>query len=160
MNILNSNEFSKYIYYYQFKKLKDNIYFRIHDNICIDILEVIEIENYFTVDLSVYVFLKRKYGVYCIASKNLRALETPLYCRYWWSEQTSANTIIEFLKQYGEIFWKQYDSVDKLIAVIQYIIEHSETRMAGLMERLALYNLYLVKNDFKNMKSLAEQLTV
>lgn len=160
INILNNKEFCNFLDHHHFKKLKDNMFFRIHDNICIDILEFTEIKNYFTLDLSEYILLAKKYGLYCIASKNLRTLENPLYCRYWWSNQISTNIIIESLKQYGEVFWKQYDSPVKLIATMQYFIEHSENCTANLPDRLALYHLYLIKNKFNDMQLLAEQLAV
>ncbi|MDD7390203.1 MAG: hypothetical protein PUG60_11265 [Lachnospiraceae bacterium] len=137
------------------------MFVRIHDIICIDTIEIIVHENdFFSIKLGEYVLINQKEGLNCIGYKDLKALESPIYDTYWWSVKTPVTKSAEMLERYGEKYWDKYNSVDKIIDLIQYYIDHSEEQAADLSERLTLFNLYLIKNDYKNAESLADKLIV
>lgn len=118
------------------------MFVRIHDIICIDTIEIIVHENdFFSIKLGEYVLINQKEGLNCIGYKDLKALESPIYDTYWWSVKTPVTKSAEMLERYGEKYWDKYNSVDKIIDLIQYYIDHSEEQAADLSERLTLFSV-------------------
>lgn len=108
-----------------FEEMSPNIYYRIHDKICIDILEIIYKKEYFTVNLSVNCLINKEIGFICIASNNLISLKNPLFKEYWWKIEESSEKVRELLEVEGVEFWKQYSTLDKIIQYMDFCRKHS-----------------------------------
>lgn len=162
INILNDRILDDYLYKKHFEKFNDRLFVRIHDIICIDTIEIIVYgDDFFSVKLAEYVLINQREEVLnCIEYKDLKALESPMYDTYWWSAKTPVTKIVEMLERYGEKYWDKYNSVDKIMDLIQYYIDHAVRQAVVLSDCLTLFNLYLIKNNYKNAESLADKLIV
>ena len=135
---------NEYITKYHFCKMGENIYFRRHDYICLDVIEIVKKEKYYTVELCVYCFLDKQSGFYCVAYRNLGTLKKLLFNEYWWLRNNDDTEIVELLETVGEEFWKQYSSLESIKKSIYYYMEH------GFYESDSSYN----KENFDNFKLL------
>ena len=110
---------------HSFTEMSPNIYYRVHNKICVDVLEVSYKEEYFTVNLSVNCLINKELGFSCIASNNLATLRNPLFNEYWWKSNEDLDKIIECLEIDGENFWKQYSTLEKIILYMDFCRKHS-----------------------------------
>lgn len=110
---------------HSFTEMSPNIYYRVHNEICVDVLEVSYKEEYFTVNLSVNCLINKELGFSCIASNNLATLRNPLFNEYWWKSKEDLEKVIECLEIDGENFWKQYSTLEKIILYMDFGRKHS-----------------------------------
>ncbi len=108
---MNIEEFARQ---HSFKQMSSNIYYRVHNTICVDVLEITHIEEYFTVNLAVNCLISKELGFECIASNNLAGLHNPLFDKYWWKKE-NLDEIIKLLETEGEDFWKKYSTLEQIL---------------------------------------------
>lgn len=140
---------------HSFEEMSSNIYYRIHDAICVDILEIINKKEYFTVSLSVYCLKDRKFNLYPVVINNLGNLKNPLFKNYWWKIGEGQEEILSLLEKFGEKFWKEYSSLDKVMNTIKFCMSHSAFKEEVDDELLDLWEA-IQKNegDFSFIKDL------
>lgn len=114
----------EFVRQHSFKQMSSNIYCRVHNTICVDVLEITHIEEYFTVNLAVNCLISKELGFECIASNNLAGLHNPLFDKYWWKKE-NLDEIIKLLETEGEDFWKQYSTLEQILCYMDFCRKHS-----------------------------------
>ena len=110
---------------HSFEEMASNIYYRIHNAICVDVLEIIYKKDYFTVDLSVNCLVDKELGFICIASKRLMSLKNPLFKEYWWKMEEDLEEVKDILEENGEKFWEKYSTLEQIIRYMNFCRSHS-----------------------------------
>lgn len=154
---MNINQYAKKNHFYN---MGQNIYFRVHDYICLDVLEIIKRENYYTIELSVYCFYDKQNGFNCMASRNLGTLGNPLFNEYWWNNSVLDVQVIKLLETVGDTFWKHYSSPDSIIKSIDYYMDHSGDQEMKYEDRQLLFYFVLANNNMKQATLLSQELSL
>ncbi|KIR03233.1 hypothetical protein P261_02048 [Lachnospiraceae bacterium TWA4] len=139
-----------------FKLLRDNIYFRIHDNIAFDIIEERYKGKSWTIDLSIYIYTEERSCPYCIDQRNLKSLENPKIEEYWWSlEDTEL-----YSKYQAEIleFWDRYSSIDKIKENIHDDMKYSPNKEIYFDQLRMMFYLSLMDDSIEDIDVQLKQI--
>ncbi|KIR01486.1 hypothetical protein P261_00300 [Lachnospiraceae bacterium TWA4] len=131
-----------------FRLLRDSIYFRIHNVIGFDIVEEQYKENYWTVNLSSYMYTD--ISTYCFEEKNLKALNNPLFGEYWWNLD---NKEIYSLYE-NEIlnFFNKYSSIEQMKKCIYFYMNHEYSDESYLNQLKLLFYLDLISGGSETVE--------
>lgn len=121
---------------HSFEELSSNIYYRIHSVICVDVLEVIRRDKYFTVNL--YLYCLNGFGLYPVIFNNLGRFKNPLFKNYWW-EVENQEEVIEFLEKAERNFWSKYLDLEVVRENVKFCINHSAFREENNEEDLVIF---------------------